>query len=130
MSVVKSITFGHLLLEFPLVTKSEPNERGHWGKRHGRSANQRDVLSWELLAVQAAMRLLGLPVTVKLTRINGKELDDDNLRGAMKAVRDEIAKSLGVNDRDPAVKWLYAQEPTNERKQRQRVRIEIDRRHE
>lgn len=53
---------------------------------------------------------IGLPATVKLTRVapsNG--LDDDNLRGALKSVRDGIADALGVDDRDPRVTWEYDQ---------------------
>ena len=49
---------------------------------------------------------------VTLTRIapsNG--LDDDNLAGALKAVRDEVAAWLGVDDKDRAtVRYEYEQE--------------------
>jgi len=49
---------------------------------------------------------------VTLTRIapsNG--LDDDNLAGALKACRDEIAEWIGVNDRDrKTVRYEYEQE--------------------
>lgn len=36
-------------------------------------------------------------------------LDDDNLRSALKAVRDGIAEKLGIDDRDPRVEWRYGQ---------------------
>jgi hypothetical protein len=48
-------------------------------------------------------------VLVKLTRIGPNELDDDNLRGSLKAVRDELAAQLGVDDRDRRVRWAYDQ---------------------
>jgi hypothetical protein len=48
-------------------------------------------------------------VTVTMARVAPRELDDDNLRGALKAVRDGIADAFGVNDRDPRVTWVYGQ---------------------
>lgn len=48
-----------------------------------------------------------VPLVVELTRISFGKLDDDNLRQALKGVRDEIAWQLGVNDRDPIVRWDY-----------------------
>jgi hypothetical protein len=50
-----------------------------------------------------------LPCTIKITRIAPRALDDDNLAGSHKHVRDGIADWLGVNDRDPRVKYEYAQ---------------------
>lgn len=40
-----------------------------------------------------------LPCTVTLTRISARGLDDDNLQGAFKAVRDSVASALCVDDR-------------------------------
>jgi hypothetical protein len=50
-----------------------------------------------------------LPCVVTLTRIAPRALDDDNLRGALKATRDEVAAWLLVDDRDPRVTWTYAE---------------------
>lgn len=50
------------------------------------------------------------PVVVTMTRVSPGEVDDDNLPGALKAVRDELSVWLcGGNDRDPRVQWRYAQ---------------------
>lgn len=50
------------------------------------------------------------PVVVTLTRLSRGELDDDNLRGALKSVRDGVADALGLkSDRDPRVRWEYGQ---------------------
>jgi hypothetical protein len=50
------------------------------------------------------------PVVVTMTRVSPGEVDDDNLPGAMKAVRDELSVWLCEgNDRDPRVQWRYAQ---------------------
>jgi hypothetical protein len=52
-----------------------------------------------------------LPCVVVLVRHSPgtTELDDDNLRGALKAVRDEVARWLKVDDADPMVQWVYHQ---------------------
>ena len=49
------------------------------------------------------------PLLVTLTRESAGILDDDNLRGAIKAIRDGVADWLGVPDNDPRVTWAYAQ---------------------
>jgi hypothetical protein len=64
-----------------------------------------------------------LPCTIKITRIAPRALDDDNLAGSQKHVRDGIADWLGVNDRDPRVKYEYAQRKG--KKQEYAVQIEI-----
>ena len=49
-------------------------------------------------------------VRVLLTRVapsNG--LDGDNLQGALKAVRDQVAAFLVRDDADPSIAWTYAQ---------------------
>jgi hypothetical protein len=54
----------------------------------------------------------GYCLVATLTRLYGKgcrDYDDDNLRGALKAVRDEVAAMLGVDDRDSRVRWEYRQ---------------------
>jgi hypothetical protein len=49
--------------------------------------------------------------TVKFTRIGPIKLDaDDNLRYAFKTIKDQVADWLGVDDGQPNVRWLYAQE--------------------
>ena len=86
----------------PLRTKSTPNEREHWAVRAKRTKHEREMAA-------ARCQVAVPPCTVTLTRIDPRALDDDNLRSALKAVRDGIADALGVNDRDPAVTWCYAQ---------------------
>lgn len=51
-----------------------------------------------------------LPCTVRLVRLSAGTLDDDNLRGALKAIRDGVADRLGVPDNHPDVRWEYDQE--------------------
>lgn len=96
-----------VVLTLPIPTVSESNARGHWSKRHARSAPQRRIVG---LVLRPQLSALGLPVRVLLTRMSAGELDDDNLRGALKAVRDGVADALGLrDDSDARVTWLYAQ---------------------
>jgi len=70
-----------------------------------------------------------VPLTVKLTRISPRRLDDDNLRAALKGMRDEIAWQMGIDDRHPNVKWDY-DSPGQERgpAKYQAVRVVIEQR--
>ena len=46
---------------------------------------------------------------VTITRIGPRKLDDDNLSGACKYVRDEIARMVGVDDGSDRYTWVYKQ---------------------
>lgn len=51
------------------------------------------------------------PYVVTLTRISPRLADDDNAIGALKSIRDEIAKWLGTGDGpDAPVTWKYLQD--------------------
>lgn len=92
-----------------LRTRSESNSRDHWRKKAARVAEQRNVVRMRL-AKHVRDCDLTPPCKVTLTRFapsNG--LDDDNLRGALKAVRDGVADALGIDDRDARVRWEYEQ---------------------
>lgn len=95
----------------PIRTWSEPNLRGHWGRRARRAHKQREAAR---LLVRAA--LAPLPpdsdrrkTVVRLTRIGPRRLDSDNLAAALKHVRDGVADALGLDDGDERLRWLYAQ---------------------
>lgn len=80
------------------------------GNRHQRArlvASERQSVAWMLCTLEKP----STPCKVLITRTApGIGLDDDNLRGACKAVRDEFAKWVGVNDRrSDVVKYDYAQ---------------------
>jgi len=93
----------------PIRTVSETNRREHWAKRASR-VKQHRLATWaSLRAADTGRKLLG-HIVVTLTRIAPRRLDDDNLRSALKACRDGVADWLGVDDRSPLVKWLYAQQ--------------------
>lgn len=102
--------------DFPIPTVSEANGRDHWGTKRRRVKKQRQD-------VALLVRHHNLPCVVTLTRVAPRVLDDDNLRSALKAIRDGIADRLGVSDRDPLVRWDYAQAKGKVREYA--VRIEI-----
>ena len=108
-----------LMLTLPCRVVSEANQRGHWGARASRAKKQRDCLLFVLRELGFWSVLSGgyrwpftLPTRVEFTHI-GPEIDDDNLRGAFKALRDEVADWAGKTDRDPALVWNYRQVVTN-----------------
>lgn len=94
---------GVLTVTLPLRTGLGLNARQHWAKRSKGAKAERE--SARLLMPQHPV-----PCTVLLTRVSPGTLDDDNLRGSLKAVRDGIAERLGVVDNSPLVRWEYAQQ--------------------
>lgn len=87
----------------PVKTVGGLNAREHWRQRAARVKRER----------QSAAMIVPthpLPCIVTMTRLSPGELDDDNLQGACKAIRDGVADRLGIDDRDPRVTWRYAQE--------------------
>ena len=97
------------MIEIPIKIESTLNKREHWRTKAARAKKQRAAactwLGWEFgLPINKP-----LPTVVRLTRIAPRELDDDNLAGGFKSVRDGIADWLGIDDRDPRVKWRYGQ---------------------
>lgn len=92
----------------PMRTGRGQNGREHHYERARRVKGERQAVAWAFAC--ARIRPPALPVRVTLSRCapsNG--LDDDNLSGSLKGVRDEVAKWLGVDDADPRVKFAYDQ---------------------
>lgn len=113
-----------LMFEVPLQTGRGQNNREHW-----RVANKRKKAEAEAVRLAVAgcvmyagervrlvdvLRAMGRkPVEVTLVRVAPSSgLDDDNLRGALKGVRDAVALALGRDDdRESAtLAWNYRQE--------------------
>ncbi len=96
---------GSATVSYPCHTVSESNQREHWAPKAKRAKLHRNIAG-----IQTTRLLLcPLPIVVTLVRIAPRTLDDDNLRGALKATRDGVADAFGVDDRDPRVEWRYAQ---------------------
>lgn len=94
------------MITFGLRTQGS-NAREPWQARHRRVKLERKTTAIALMTLQRP----ALPCTVLLTRFaQSNGLDDDNLRAALKGVRDEVAKWLGVDDRNSTrVRYAYAQ---------------------
>ena len=107
-----------MIVELPLRLESVANLREHW------ACKARRVKSHRMAAL--AIPPHTLPCVVTLTRIAPRRLDDDNLRGACKGLRDGIADRLGVKDNDPRVEWRYEQ-TRSARPKHYAVLVQIDR---
>jgi hypothetical protein len=92
------------ILISPLTLKSEANAGGKLRDKIARKSTVKAAIVHALPDMR-----FPLPVVVKLTRIGQKRLDDDNLRPALKAVRDCVAAWLGVDDANPLIRWEYGQ---------------------
>lgn len=102
-------------IRLPLRTVSEANSHEHWRKRQKRAKEQRGIAELLVSHELASVRRWFIPSRVKLTRIAPRALDTDNLAVSQKHVRDGVADSLGIDDRDPSVRWEYAQQKGNPR---------------
>jgi hypothetical protein len=100
-------------LTLPCRVVSEANKRGHWAKGQRRKLDQQQAvtLAWNLSPLRAWYAKHGLQVLTVTLKHHGPEMDGDNLQRAFKAVRDQIAYLLGVDDGDARVRWEYEQEP-------------------
>ena len=80
----------------------------HWAVKAKARSQLRGAV---LLALRPRVRDVTLPVQVTITRIaKSAGLDPhDGLPASAKPVVDAVAEALGVDDRDPRVRWAYAQ---------------------
>lgn len=92
-----SITF-HL----PLRLVPAVNSREHWRKVAARAQVQKLTTTAIGRASLARGPALAPPYRVTIVRIGPRRMDSDNAVGSAKAVRDSIARMLGVDDGDEA----------------------------
>ena len=96
----------------------------HWSIRKRKTDEQRRAVFYAFCASGYARTFRPRNRRVTLTRIAPRRIDDDNCIAGMKAVRDEVANILGVDDGDPSVEWRYAQERGKPNHYAARIRIE------
>lgn len=90
----------------PIRTTTGLNSREHFRVKAKRVKAERDATAWKL----AGQPKPAIPCSVRLTRVGPRSCDDDNLIGGLKAIRDEVAKWLGVDDRHRhQVRYVYDQ---------------------
>ena len=109
--------------EFNFRTNSVLNARWHWRERdrYIRESRQFIAAYWKISLGDWRPTL---PCRVTLTRIAHKAMDGDNLQGAFKGCRDQLAAIMGVDDADPRVDWCYDQKSGKPRAYAVRVTIE------
>ena len=91
----------------PIKTISVMNAREHYMTKARRTKLHR---STAFTMLKAGGKPPTLPVTITMTRIGAGTLDDDNLASACKAAQDGIADWLGIDDGNPGITWVRAQE--------------------
>lgn len=92
----------------PIHVVSEMNQHEHWAVRHRRNTAQQQSFAAYWMAFARGIRIEP-PCVIKLTRIGLNKMDDGNLGAAFKHVQDAIAKSIGIDDGDPRLRWEYHQ---------------------
>lgn len=98
--------------KFPLRVNSTLNKRQHYLAKWSVSKKHRQAaMLYTANALFGKNIHEGAPLTIWITRYGKKELDFDNLAGALKSVRDGIADALGLkSDKEsPTLSWKYGQ---------------------
>ena len=120
--------------EMPIRLKSIANgSQGNWRGKAFEKQRQKEaarihtasalngLAQFNALLASTGRSPIGPPTQIIITRIGKRKLDDDNLAYAAKAVRDGIAKAIGIDDGDDRLSWKYEQEIGKE----YGVRVEI-----
>ena len=105
-----------MILALSMRLPSVANLRDHWATKARRTKAQRlsvalAMLSnrWALFEHREALKA-GAKRRVTFIRVAPRPLDDDNLAGAFKGCRDEVAKQLGTTDGPSGpISWRYEQ---------------------
>lgn len=95
----------------PIRLPSLNNARLHWRRMDTLKRKQKDAVKMCLVnhINSTGERIPPVPLVVLITRAGPRRLDDDNLAGACKYVRDQIAREVGVDDGSNLYEWRYAQ---------------------
>ena len=93
-------------VKLPMRLESEANRREHWRLKANRVRDQRRSVRMALAGhVPQGDRYL-----VRLTRFAPRKLDAfDNLPRSFKAVVDEVAAQIGIDDGDSRIEWKCEQ---------------------
>ena len=91
----------------PLRLPSLANTRMSWQAMARLKRKQKDTTALAMRAVGGVTPTP--PLVVTITRVGPRKLDDDNLAGACKYVRDAIANCIGLDDGSDLYTWVYRQ---------------------
>lgn len=112
MAIADDLEACSFATSIPLRTVSTANAREHWRKRAARTKTERRIVAEYLrdLPRELAITDPRVRLVVTLTRYGTRPLDDDNLAGSFKAIRDEVAKQLNRDDGPKSgIRWCYEQ---------------------
>jgi Holliday junction resolvase RusA-like endonuclease len=99
-----------LTLACRVVSEANRSRNDHWVVKKRRGDAQREALANALRDAGLTDHTVPLPVLVTWVRVGRQVMDTDNLAGSAKALRDAMAKWIGVDDGDTdSVKWSYEQ---------------------
>jgi len=91
-------------------TVSAANAREHWAVKAKRNKSERTAIRAYFSTCPPSLRNTDAPIVVSLARFGKRLLDDDNLAGSFKAIRDEVAACLNRDDGPKAgIRWVYEQ---------------------
>lgn len=94
-----------LIFTVPICTRGGLNARENHFERARRVKAERNAISYRFPVFEFEPA-----VHVHLVRLGPRELDSDNLPGALKGVRDAIAAKLRLDDACRLIDWSYSQE--------------------
>ena len=114
------------LLILGLRLYSEANEHLHWHVKAERTKSQRDTTSFilGLTELNPADVVALLPITVTMTRIAPRELDNDNAYSSTKHCRDSFASWIGIDDRDKRVLYVTEQRKGSPKQYGTEIKVE------
>lgn len=107
-----------ITITIPVRIYSEANIQQHWAIKHRRKKIIQKAIRY--IWNSCSIRNVKLPVTITLTRLAPRTLDDDNLVASFKSARDVVADLLipglapGRADDNPKIKFLYDQMKSKE----------------
>ena len=94
------MTAAHVIcVTVPVKIVSNANQREHW--------RDRQAAAWVLAGKERPPA--AVPVTITITRIGQQRMDDDNLAGGCKNIRDGISDWLALDDGSAWLTWRYDQ---------------------
>jgi hypothetical protein len=88
--------------------------QGNWWVGSKLAKQQREATALALASLAPVREAMAEGCIVTMTRVSAGTLDDDNLRPALKRIRDTVAVFLlggktGERDNDSRIVWLYEQ---------------------
>lgn len=116
-------TSSKVFVEVKTISEANRSRHEHWSSINARADAQKQITTLVLRTKLAVRCPWPPPLTVTLTRVGPRLLDDDNLRGSLKAVRDAVARWLEIDDRH---RELVAYEYEQRLAGKGRVGVEIE----